>query len=148
MTELLEDMRKFLIGRQAPSASSPASIEPVAVAYLTSVFQPAHSELGIRDNRELRTIAEALGALVRDQPLRSGDLLAQRFRAIELASSERNWSLARHLELIPDGKVTTTSQRARAEVSRLERQEQRLRQQLRRPPDAPGGSPGRGRPPR
>ena len=58
-----------------------------------------------------------------------GNVLAQRFRAIEMASTEKTWSLARHLELIPDGRVTTTSQRARAEASRLERLDQRLRPQ-------------------
>ena len=146
MAELLEDMRKFMVGRQGMGAAAQPSVDPVAVAYLTSVFQPAHSELGLRDNRELRTLAEALDLLTQGQSLSAGDVLAQRFRAIEMASTEKSWSLARHLELIPDGKVTTTSQRARAEASRLERLDQKLRQP--RPQGNPSASPGRGRPAR
>ena len=50
---------------------------------------------------ELRTIGETIDALMAGNLGRLGDVLAQRFRAVELqASGEATWAQARHLEVI------------------------------------------------
>ena len=55
-----------------------------------------------------------------------GDTLAQRFKAVEQASRDGNWSLAKHLEVIPTNEVGTTSQRERQLASCLELKESKL----------------------
>ena len=127
MVELLKDMQRYLHGRQGAPREAADGTQPVAVAYLTSVLQPAHSEIGVRNSRKLRTLAEALDSIMRNEVLSVGDLLAPRLRAVEMASTENSWQLARHLELIPESRVSVTSVQARAEASRLERLGVRLR---------------------
>ena len=141
LVELLKDMQRFLLGRQGAPREAADSTQPVAVAYLTSVLQPSHTQIGLRNGRELRTLAEAIDSIVRDEVLGVGDLLAQRFRAVEMASTENSWHLARHLELIPESGVSVTSVQARAEASRLER----LGVRLRRGSSQPGAQPRGGR---
>ena len=96
----------------------------------------------LRNNRELRTLAEILDLLALGRVLESGDVVAQRFRAVELASADGTWQLARHLELIPEARVSVTSTEARAEAARLERLETKVR--MGGPSNSPAGSGSRG----
>ena len=75
------------------------------VTYLLSVVHGAHppEKLGQRNASELRTIAECLDALGRGDLPHLADMLAQRFKALELAAAEGNWDLARRLEITPVG---------------------------------------------
>ena len=74
-----------------------------ATAYLTRALIPhTAGRLPLRAERELRTLAEALGGLVAGRVQAVEDLLAQRFRAVEASVSEDGgWAVAQHFEAIP-----------------------------------------------
>jgi hypothetical protein len=78
-------------------------------------------EVGQRDSRELRTIAEALDALAMGKLPSVGDLLMQRFKAVEQKVIDGDWGTASHLELLPDRLIglTPMSEQSAAVKSQL-----------------------------
>ena len=66
------------------------------VQYLSSMWHGGRTRC-----RELRTIAECLGALERSELPHLGDLLTQLFKSPQLQAAEGNDEVARFLELIP-----------------------------------------------
>ena len=72
--------------------------------------------------RELQSSAEAVDLLMGGRVASAIDVLIQRFRAVEAASLEEGgWSVARHLEVLPEAAVSTMSSglRVKAEQARL-----------------------------
>ena len=102
-------------------------MEPVVTRYLINMVQHQTQQLSIRNERELRTLAEALDALLTGRFAEVGDLLMQRFRAIECAAVEGGWEMARHMELIPPMTATSVTQRERQDAASLELQELKVR---------------------
>ena len=97
-------------------------------AYLSSVLMPSFGDKSsIRHTRELQTLAAALDQLIQGNLAGVADLLAQRFKAVEMAAQEGSWSVARHFELVGDGKVSSSSQREREQATLAERHDQRMR---------------------
>jgi len=94
----------------------------VVTTYLTTAMIPgaaaAGQHMGVRTMREMRTLSEALDALIRGEPAKAGDILMQRFRAAEMAVSDGHWTLAQHLELIPETVVSSVPLGMRAELIR------------------------------
>ncbi len=94
----------------------------VVTTYLTTALSPAAAAAGaplrLREMREMRTLAEALDAIIRGEPAKAGDLLMQRFRATEMPVSDGHWTLAQHLELIPETTVTSVPLGMRSELVR------------------------------
>jgi len=78
----------------------------------------AGQHMGVRTIREMRTLAEGLDAIIRGEPAKAGDILMQRFRAAEMAVSDGHWTLAQHLELIPETTVSSVPLGMRAELIR------------------------------
>ena len=91
-----------------------------------SALAPSLPDIGLCTARELKTLAVALDYLIQGKLAEGMDVLAQRFRAVEAATSE-GWSIARHHELIDDGRVTTVPQEFREAAARLENHDQRHR---------------------
>ena len=81
LTEALSSMRSFLGSREEADVSD----QPRVLAYLETVFNQRYGKdaVGLRTSREMRTFAEAVDALVEGDVLRAGDLLIQRFKALE-----------------------------------------------------------------
>ena len=99
----LAEINRFLASRGEPGAEGDSGGR--MVAYLTSVFHGHYSakEVGPRDSRELRTLAEALDALAAGNLPAVGDLLMQRFKEVECKIQDGgDWGTASHLELISD----------------------------------------------
>ena len=79
--------------------------------------------------RELRTLAEALDALTSGQIMTAMDIIGQRFRATEASILEESgWSVARHLEVVPETRVSSVTPGLRAKMAAVERQSRRLKQ--------------------
>ena len=78
----------------------------------------------------MRTIAESIGALMEGDVLRAGDLLIQRFKALENSVIDGTWSRARHHELMPEEGVGLASAAERQAISRLELQRRRLTEKV------------------
>ena len=93
------------------------------LTYLMSVFHGAHSpeRVGPRTSRELQTLAEALDALASGRLPRVGDVLMQRFKALEASVTEGGWSVARRLELLPEAGVGLASLAERQAAAKSER---------------------------
>ena len=111
MESLLKQMRRYLADKRGPGGSGQSELLDhggTAIAYLTTALEPSlRGEMGVRSARELRTLAEAVDSLAAGRILEAGDLLSQRFRAVEKAQADGHWNSAKHLELIPDASVTT-----------------------------------------
>ena len=87
---------------------------------------PGNTVLGLRTSREMRTIAESIDALMEGDILRAGDLLIQRFKALETSVIDGTWSRAPHHELNPEEGVGLASAAERQAISRLELQRRKL----------------------
>eukprot|EP00972_Heterocapsa_arctica_P088461 13043060-Heterocapsa_arctica.AAC.1 len=55
--------------------------------------------------REMRTLAETTDCPIAGDLDRAGDILVQRFKALEVSNGEGGWSMGRHYELIPPDAV-------------------------------------------
>ena len=120
LAEALSSMRCFLGSRGEAEISD----QPRVLAYLETVFNQRYGTdaVGLRTSREMRTIAESVDALMEGDVLRAGDLLIQRFKALETSVIDGTWSRARHHELIPEEGVGLASAAERQAISRLELQ--------------------------
>ena len=82
--------------------------------------------MGVRNARELRTLAESLDLLGAGSLARAADLLAQRFIAIETAIMDGSWESARHLELIPPEPFGLATRTLRSAAHREEARARKL----------------------
>ena len=98
--------------------------------YLISVFHGAHpqSSMSLRNNMELRTVAECIDALVAGDLPRLENLLMQRLKAVQTAVVEGNKNIAHNLEFILlTGSNVVTQAEMRA-AQRLQLDQMRLQQ--------------------
>ena len=96
----LKEMSRYLAARGEAMVEEPGSGK--VVSYLHQILLPQFPKTGIRSHRELVTLATALDLLLDGKLGMLGDLLAQRFKAIEASlAADGNWAVARHQELIP-----------------------------------------------
>ena len=127
--ETLEKMGTYLSTVQG--AGSGDGLHPIVMSYLTAVLTPSvGSELSIRNSRELRTLAMALDFLIQGDVPQACDVLVQRFKAVEITQADGSWAHARHMELIPEARVTSTSQAERASILQQEKDELKMRANL------------------
>ena len=128
-------------GGGAGHSKDAKELPPIVTLYLTTVLQVIRnrsgSSLGLRNEREMRTLAEAIDDLLQGQVVQAADKLMQRFKALELASSEGgDWGVARHLELIPPGQVASVGNVEKSMAANLEAKEQKLALMLKKHGDA------------
>jgi len=118
-------MQRYLGSREGAASSEQS---PRVLNYLETVFNQRYSRdaVGLRTAREMRTLAEALDAMITGDSARAGDLLIQRFKALETSVMDGNWTMARHHELIPEEGVGLASDAERGLAVRLELQRKRL----------------------
>ena len=124
LAEALSSMRSFLGSREEAEISD----QPRVLAYLETVFNQRYGKdaVGLRTSREMRTTADSIDALMEGDVLRAGDLLIQRFKALETSVIDGTWARARHHELIPEEGVGLASAEERQAISRLELQRRKL----------------------
>ena len=104
---------------------------PSAYRYLTTLVEVAGGmNLGRRDRRELQTLAVCLDSLAAGKLNEVGDILMQRFKAVETASSSKSWELAQHLELVPGGCTLSTTTREQEVAAKLMLRDAALQAQL------------------
>ena len=116
--------------RTGPNAASEGSFQ----RYLSTVLIPRHGEqlIGMRNLRELRTLALSLDCLLAGRVETTGDILVQRWKAVESAIVYGGWSLARHQELIPPHEVSLTAESERTAATRAELDRTRLEEATRK----------------
>ena len=108
-----------VLGGKAPE------LPPTATAYLGKLISAIDSKrLGHKEERELATLSTALDCLCQGKMAQAGDVLIQRFKAIETSIYDGNTAIGAHQELVPD--------RSRGYgVSTLEEREEATRATLR-----------------
>ena len=124
---LLQDcigkMKEYLRGRVG-EVEGGRELMSVFTPYLNSILIPSlASTPTLRNSRELSTLAATLDLLVCGRSAEAADVLTQRFRALETATQEGNWQLARHQEIISEGRVSSTRAKDREAAIELERRE-------------------------
>ena len=113
LTQGLQAMEKMVnpaIG--APGGDKMPALPPSAQKYLTTLVQVAQRmNLGRRDRQELQTLAQCLDHLASGRLAPLGDILMQRFKAVETAVSTKSWEIAPHMELVQtsDGAGVTSA---------------------------------------
>lgn len=128
----LEQMAKFLAARAGSEGEPEGSWRQQKVsAYLNQVLFNQHppASIGMRNARELVTLAEGLDLLMEEDFARLGDLLMQRMKAVEASLSE-GWGVANYQELIPPPKATLTTDQERAFATRHAIQQKRLQDSM------------------
>ena len=83
--------------------------------------------MGIRTARELKTIALTLDHLCSGKVLEGMDVLSQRFKALEIATLQQKWDVARWVELLPPQDVSSSSRAELHQARSEEREDLRLR---------------------
>ena len=132
----LKEMTRYLAARGEADIEDPG--QGRVLGYLHQILLPQYPKAGIRAQRELVTIGSALDLLLSGDLGRAGDLLAQRFKALEASlAAEGSWAVARHHELIP-GQATLSTQREMTEAAKAEMRAQKLKNALHR--GQPGGN--------
>ena len=124
---LLDEFMRKLMGYLAVrgEASEGAELPPVVTAYLTTVLLPSMTgETKLRMTGELRALAEAVDLFVKGKFAEGCGTLVQRFKCVELASSE-GWSVARRLGLTASATVSSVPQQERAAAVKRQASEQR-----------------------
>ena len=107
----------------------------LAQTYLATVFEPSlPTALTLRNARELQTVAESLDALGRGDLAHLGDLLMQRFCALQLVSTSGTWEVAQNLEVIRKRGCSSVpasmiAAAVRGESERIKMEERRLKVQ-------------------
>ena len=81
------------------------SLQPVAVAWYRSVFQPNHTGLNEGDKREILTYCKLIDHCLRGETVTALDMIMQRLKAKVLATEDGHWQSAQHLELLPTAKA-------------------------------------------
>ena len=102
------------------------------LAYINQVLfaNVSQEKMGVRNAREIRTLAEAIDCLLRGQLARLGDLLMQRLKAAESAVLEGAWTMAKHQELIPDIGASLSNPAEREAAAKAELRAIKLRKAL------------------
>ena len=101
--------------------------EQKVTAYLSQVLftQYPPQAMGVRNSRELLTLAEAIDQLMAENFASVGDILMQRFKATESSLAD-GWMVARHQELIRPEHASLTSPQEKAFAARAALQQHRL----------------------
>ena len=89
-------------------------------------FRRKKGKLSVQTSEELRTLARAIDLVLKGDITGLGDLLMQRYKAVEHGATH-GWQAARHLQLLPAADVTAVSARESEIVSHLARQDDRAR---------------------
>jgi hypothetical protein len=121
LAEGYSDMAHSLTKRG--TLSSQAAMPPIAATYWVTIARPAlRKDAPVSVDRELRTLAEAMDALVTGEVATAGDLLMSRFRAVETGLNAGR-DVAQHMEMIPAKAVSSASLTAQRAAPRKEARE-------------------------
>ncbi len=103
-------------------------VSAIFTPYLSSVLMPTlGSDSNLRNTNELQNLAKALDYLMQGDVAKACDVLAQRFKAVEMATQDGSWNVARHVQLAGDDRVSTLSQAEREAATLQERHEARFK---------------------
>lgn len=109
-SRLLLKMGRILSRQESPLNHDGRNLTPsTATSYFLTVVVPQYRDrLSLRTSREMRSTAKILDLVAQGLHGQAADVLAQRYKALEMSLADQNWLRAQHLELIPaEGAVLT-----------------------------------------
>ena len=127
-TEGLRTMARYC----DPSAGSGGgdNLPASAYRYLTTLVSAAQGmNLKQRDQRELQTLAICCDHLARGNTAGLGDILMQRFKAVE-AAHQKSWDYAKQFELVPEQQFQTASVREQEVAAKMSIRDSQLQRSL------------------
>ena len=100
---LLTKMQVLLAREEGAMNQSGRNRTPAtATSYFLTVVTPMYRDrMNVRAAREMRTVAKALDLIAIGRHPEAADVLAQRYKALELQMADQSWARAQHLELLP-----------------------------------------------
>ena len=127
------EVAKFLQAKGGVDSESADTLAPLMMTYFRSVWQGAHpaSQVGARTNAELEMLATVIDRLLEGNMAAVGDILMQRFRCVQLASSH-GWQVASQLELSNRADASLVPMEMREEALRDHRREAKITEGLRK----------------
>ena len=101
-------------------ASEAAGAARLMISYLHTIFHGRYpeKECGLRDSSELRLLAECIDALRAGELPHLGDLLMQRFKAIQSHVVTGDWAQANQLEVGTKAPLELTTLEEKTAASR------------------------------
>ena len=81
----------------------------------------------------MKTLATCMDLLAQGETHRVGDILMQRFKAVETALDSKSWDVAKHHELVEQDRASAVSQEEREVTARLALREHQLEKALHKP---------------
>ena len=129
MKQAMKEMGRYLADRVQEEDQEEEWTGRRMMAYLNQgvLVQHPPNVMGVRNHRELTTLGRAIDLLLQGHLGELGDLLVQRFKAIETAMSDQSWSSARHQELIPAQAASLTTEPERKKAAQMELRQSKLR---------------------
>jgi hypothetical protein len=129
-TEGLKTMAKFCDPTNARTSGG-ETMPVAAYQYLTTLGTAAQGmNLPRGAQREMQTLAICRDHLARGNTAALGDVLMQRFKAVESSASSTGWEVAQHLELVPHRQFSATSMREQEAAARMTIRESQLQKAL------------------
>lgn len=128
-----QELLQRTLGKGTASESSASHLPPVCRGYLSQILFNKYPEscVGLRNARELRTLAHLIDRISENDGLRALDIALQRFKSIEIFLEQGSWEQGNLLELIPSEGDARAVFRSELKASQQEMTaEQRLRQRL------------------
>jgi len=133
LTQGLQTMEKLV----NPSLGTPGgdkvpALPASAHKYLTTLVNVAQKmNLGRRDRQELQTLAQCLDCLAMGKLAPLGDMLMQRFKAVETAVATKSWEVSKHMELVqPTDGEGMTSAKERELAAKMSFKDNKLRSMM------------------
>lgn len=125
---LLKMQSEVALGSTGATTNPKDRTPPTATHYFLTIMAPQlGSRMNLRTQRELRTLVVAVDHLARKAPARAADVLSQRIKALERATTEGHWNTAQFLELIPSEMSTLLERDEQAYVAKEYLQEMKVR---------------------
>ena len=141
LLKMKEGAARELVGANNEEGSTP----PLASHFILTVLLPQlGAKASLRTQRELRTLGKSLDLLARGETGQCADLLGQRIKALERASTEGHWQCAQFLELLPPDNTSLLERDEEVYLTREFLLEQKVRRydKTKFPPIPPGGKKG------
>jgi len=123
----LRAMVSFCDPQAMASSGSQKPLNMVAVKYVLTCLQASKKvKMEPELEREVRTLAESIDLLVSGNLAGLGELLMQRFKALELRINHGDTALSKHIELLPESEYSTMTLMEKEMAAEMERRHLKL----------------------
>eukprot|EP00435_Cladocopium_sp_Y103_P048232 s510_g14.t1 len=118
----MKEMKRYLGDLSAGTGEEEDWSRYKMMGYVNQILFMRHppSQIGVRNQREVVTLAAGVDLLLQGKLAELGDLMIQRLKALESSFSDQSWMTARHQEIIPPVGASLTGELERRQAARLE----------------------------